>query len=103
MAICYINEFSSLDGRGVVDILGLPPIGNSALAIGATPGASVVLSPTTKVIRVQADAVCSIKVSKGPVAVAPIAAATDMRIPANSPAEYFAVTPGSTVNVVTNT
>lgn len=103
MAICYINEFNSLSDRGVVDILSLPPVGNNAVAIGATPGASVVLGPTTRVIRVQADAVCSIKVSRGPVAAAPVATAADMRIPANSPAEYFVVAPGSTVNVVTNT
>jgi hypothetical protein len=103
MATLYINEFPGLDGRGIVDVLPMPPIGNSALAIGASPGASVVLSKSTKIIRVQSDAVCSIKVSKGPVAAAPVAAATDMRIPANAPAEYFAVAPGSTVNVVTNT
>lgn len=103
MATLYISEFPGLDGRAIVEVLPMPPIGNNAAAIAVSPGTTVVLSKSTKMIRVQADSVCSIKISKGPVATAPVATATDMRIPANAPGEYFAVVPGSSVNVVVNT
>jgi hypothetical protein len=106
MAFLYVNEFENLDGRATVDVVHLPPMGpSSALAIAASPGTSVVLSKTTRFIRLQSDAPCSIKVSRGPVAagVTLQATATDMRIAANAMGEMFAVSPGSTLNVITNT
>lgn len=100
MATLYIAEFANIAGIGTQDppIVGLPPIAEQTVAIGATTAASSPFNTATRIIRVTTDSVCSIKVG----APTPTAAITNARLAANS-VEYFAVPPGYEVAVIANT
>lgn len=105
MAVVYIAEFPGVSQgtgySGAAPVCDWPPIGKQAVAIGAL---SAKFSPTTRVIRVTTDAICSIAVSKGPPAAGVTFAATanDARFAAGDK-EYLAVTPGSVLSSITNT
>lgn len=66
------------------------------VTISGTSAASSAFASTTRMIRVFADAACAIKIASS----SPTAAATDVRIPANSP-EYFDVDGGDYIAGIT--
>jgi hypothetical protein len=107
MPTLYISEFPDVVqgmGRQSLEVLPMPPVAQQTVAIAAGSTPSAAFSLATKVIRVASDSICSIVISRGPpVGGAPVAAATHMRIPANTAPEYFAVQPGSVLAVIANT
>jgi hypothetical protein len=95
MAKVYIAEFSGLVGNGAQVASGL--ITQQTVAIGAEADSSAFNSGTT-IIRVHADAICSITIGS-----APTATTSMMRLAADQ-TEYFAVTGGvDKLSVITNT
>lgn len=94
MATLYITEFASVyQGRMVIP---QTPGSHQTVAIG-TEADSVAFKDTTVVIRVHADAICSLAFGS-----APTASTTTMRMAANQ-TEYFAVRPGDKLSVISNT
>lgn len=98
MATLYIAEFSSIASVGSTapQIVALPPLAEQAVAIGAVT-ASNPFSGGTRVIRLNADSACSIKV--GPAGTT--AATTNTRLSPNVP-EYFGVAAGNILSVIAN-
>lgn len=103
MATLYITEFSNQarDAGGFLagGVPQMPAVATQTVAIGAGSVASAAFNSATKMIRVHADAICSVKIG----GTNPTAAATDMRMAANSPPEYFGVTAGDKLAVIQNT
>jgi len=102
MATVYITEFSAQaqDLRGFhIQAPAQPPVAEQTVAIGAGSVQSAALNDKTTIIRVHADAVCSIAVG-----VNPTATAVKARMAAGQ-TEYFAVPrqSGFKVAVITNT
>ena len=95
MATVYITEFPPMIVN-TIQIAVLPPIIEQTVAIGGAAVLSNFFHPATGVIRVHADAVCSISVG-----FAPLATSANMRLAANS-TEYFSVRPGERMSVITN-
>jgi hypothetical protein len=105
MATVYVSEFASVSQNssagGGVPYARLPEIVTQVLS--EWPQSSAAFSKDTQSIRVIADSVCSICVSpQTPSGDTPAAAVTNMRLAANVP-EYFAVSPGDYLSVITNT
>jgi len=100
MATLYIAEFAGLaasQGPLPAPLVQLPPVAEQTVTIG-TEQDSAAFSANTRIIRVHADAVCSIKAGSGN----PAAATTNMRLNAGQ-TEYFAVNPGDKLSVISNT
>lgn len=100
MATAYITEFSKVgttSGRIDMTIALMPPIAEQTVAIGVV-ASSAAFNDATKFIRVHVDAICSIKIGASP----QTAAVTTLRMAANQ-TEYFGVTPGHIISVITNT
>ena len=95
MATLYIAEFGGV-------ITGRPPMANvpalveQTVAIGAEAD-SAAFSAATTYVRLHADAICSVQFGA-----APTATTATMRLAAGQ-TEYFAVTAGHKVSVITNT
>jgi hypothetical protein len=107
MSYLYVTELASLaqsELSGGAVLLGrLPEITTQKIAVSGTSAASNAFNQATQVIRVHTDTICSICVSpQTPAATTPPAAATNMRLAANQ-TEYFAVTPGQYISVISNT
>jgi hypothetical protein len=98
MSTVYISEFANMAGVGTrfVNVAPMPPLVEQTVAISGSSTQSNAFGATTQIIRVVADAVCSIKIGANPTVTAASA-----RIPANVP-EYFAVIPGQIIAVITN-
>jgi hypothetical protein len=99
MAVLYVAEFSGLyaksDQTGQMAIC--PPIAQQTVVIGA--GSLTCTNPfnaATNLIRVHADAACSIVIGTAPTATALLT-----RMAANQ-TEYFAVSGGDNIAVITN-
>ena len=97
MATLYLTEFGNVM---VIDgvrqpMAPMPPLAEQILAIGAGATSSA-FNVSTTYIRVCADAACSIAVGA-----APTATVVKLRLPGNS-VEYFAVSPGQKLAVITN-
>lgn len=100
MAVLDITEYSQLsaDHLGRVIPVGREPSRTSQqVAIGGTSTQSAAIGDATRFVRLHADAVC--RVAFGP---NPTAASTSMRLAAGA-SEYFGVTPGDKIAVVTST
>ncbi len=100
MATLYITEFSGPGFEGVtghLPIAALPSVAEQTKAIGGTSAQSNAFNAQTKVVRLHTDAICSVAFGSNPTATA-----TSMRLPADH-TEYFAVTPGHKVAVISNT
>lgn len=103
MAKLYVSEYSDAPAAGYT-ALGLQIVKDPALveqtpvAIGASAAPSAAFSARTRIVRLHADAICSIVV--GPVGV--VATANSQRMAANQ-TEYKMVDPGNIVSVITNT
>lgn len=95
----YIAEFAEMQvyNGNLVPMAYAPPLAEQTVAIGGTSTQSAVFNAKTKSIRVHTDAICSIAVGTSPTATA-----TTMRMVAGQ-TEYFAVTPGHRLAVITNT
>lgn len=102
MATLYITEYESLNqshlaGTGA-PIVKCPPLAKQTVAISGSSTASLAFSSTTRIIRVHADSICSVAIGN----VQPVASTSDPRFAANQ-TEYFAVKPGDSLAVISNT
>lgn len=101
MATLYISEYSESSFGQVPRAL--PVASEPALTeqtpitISGTSAQSAAFNVKTRVIRVHADAICSILVGANPTATT-----ANKRLAANS-TEYFSVQPGDKLAVITNT
>lgn len=107
MTTLYIAEFPDLAqgiNRGGVDLVDMPPIGQQVVSLAGGSQVSNPFSSQTKLVRLMADSVCSIVISRGaPAAGVTVAATvTSLRLAANYP-EYFRVQPGSVLAAIPNT
>ncbi len=100
MATLYIAEYQQtkkLEGReaaAIIDEASL--VAEQTVSIGMSSTPSAAFNAGTNVIRVHTDAICSIVINANPTA-----AATNKRMAANT-TEYFGVTPGWKLAVITN-
>ena len=104
MATLYVAEFGgaysprdSLGGGQVSEMAPTPPANQQTIAIGGASIASAAFGATTAFIRVHTDVICSIAFGA-----APVATATSMRLAADQ-TEYFTVSGGSKIAVISNT
>lgn len=99
MPTLYITEFEGRAqgaGGAASGAMPLPPVAEQIVAIGAASAASAALGPTTRFVRLIADAACSIAVGTNPTATA-----AKMRLSANVP-EVFGVRAGDKIAAITN-
>lgn len=100
MATIYVTEFAAL-GSGIggeAQIAARPGLAKQSMAItGASTTLATAFTAQTRFIRVHTDAICSIAIGSAAVAVA-----TYDRMPADA-TEYYGVTPGHNLAVITNT
>jgi hypothetical protein len=99
MPTLYVAEFATIGGSGNFPVQGsaVPPLAEQTVAIGAGSVACTnAFRANTLFVRVIVDATCSIAFGT-----APTATTTNMRMAANQ-TEYFAVSPGQRVAVITN-
>jgi len=105
MSVLYISEYSNVASvdtqRGVREnptpVAQEPAVAEQHISITAGSVQSAAFNTATRMIRVHADAVCSIAIGTNPTAVA-----TAKRLAANQ-TEYFGVSPGHLIAVITNT
>lgn len=102
MALVYVQEFAGListpSGDAMLPIPAQPPLASYTISNAAGPNAGPVYQPGTKLLQIETDAICSIRVD------GTAAAATDMRIPATALAPLLInAVPGGKVSVITNT
>ena len=101
MATLYVTEgrIAAAGSLGPIEVMAMPAIvtGNNVTISGSSVQ-SAAFNINTQVVRVEADAVCSVKIG----GTNPTATAADMRIAANAPGEYCAVNPGDKLAVITN-
>ncbi len=99
MATLFLTEYAG-SGRMAGDTVPVAmgrPILNNNVTIGGTHAESNAFSTNTKLIRLSTDAICSFVVG-----LAPVATTADARMAANQ-TEYFQVSPGDKLSVITNT
>lgn len=86
MAVLYISEFQRISNHNTYgpQIVPLPPVASQAVPFGST---SAALSPGTNIVRVVADAACTIALGTSST-VTPLT--SDLRLQPGVP-EYFAV------------
>lgn len=98
MAVLYVGEYTALATRvSEAPFVQAPPVAEQTVAIGAGSVQSSAFNAATRIIRVHTDAICSILIGANPTATA-----TKGRMAAGS-TEYFGVTPGDKIAVITNT
>lgn len=102
MATIYITEYTELGwvgafGNKLAMMPVEPAVADQNVAIGSSSAASAAFNAATKFIRVNTDSACSIAIGATPVAVA-----TAHRLAANE-TDYYVVTPGQKLAVITNT
>lgn len=102
MAILYITEYAGVArtqiGGNYSALPACPPVAEQTVAIGGSTASSAAFNAATTMIRVSTDAICSVRVG----GTAPAATAVTGRMPANT-TEYFGVTPGDKIAVISNT
>lgn len=99
MAVVYITEHSipTLIHGGLNPVAKMPALAEQTVAIGGASVQSNAFSSNTRMIGVHTDAICSILIGSNPTATA-----SKRRLAANT-TEYFEVTPGDKIAVITNT
>jgi len=98
MATLYITEFADSGFlTGPVAVARGPAIAEQTVAIAAGTAQSTAFQNNTRLVRLHTDAICSVAFGSNPTATAAKA-----RMAANQ-TEYYQVTPGSKVAVITNT
>lgn len=102
MATVYVTEFAGVArtqfGGSFTQVALCAELANQTVAIGGSSAQSAAFNPSTTLIRVHTDAICSVKVGGA----SPTATAANARMAANQ-TEYFGVTPGDKLAVITNT
>ena len=95
----YIAEFADMQvyNGNLIPMAYAPPLAEQRITISGTSTQSSAFNAKTKSIRVHTDAICSIALGANPTA-----AVTNMRMVAGQ-TEYFAVSPGDKIAVITNT
>ena len=92
MPTLYITEFSSIgvnERGGLLTAALVPSLADQTVAIGAASVRCNAFNTATRLVRLTADSVCSVKFGTNPTA-----SATTMRLEAGA-VEYFAVQPGA--------
>ncbi len=100
MAFAYITEYLRRPKDGVDKVLPAgqePALAVQKIAIGAGSVQSAPFNARTTFVRVNVDAICSFQFGANPTATA-----NDARMSADA-TEYFGVTPGHRMAVITNT
>jgi hypothetical protein len=98
MAKLYVTEYADSGFlAGPVAVGKAPAITDQTVAIGGTTTQSSAFANNTRLVRLHTDAICSIQIASNPTATTSTA-----RMAANQ-TEYFQVTPGHKVAVITNT
>jgi len=96
MAVLYISEYPQ-NAVDVPTLVSEPATVTQTVAIAAGSAQSAAFRTDTRMVRLHTDAICSILFGTNPTA-----SATTPRLAANQ-TEYFKVTPGFKVAVITNT
>lgn len=99
MAKVYITEHTvpSLSYGNTLPVAYMPPLATQTVAIGGSTTQSSAFNAKTVMVAVHTDAICSIEFGSNPTATA-----NSRRMAANT-TEYFEVSPGHKVAVITNT
>lgn len=100
MASVYISEYKNLKVSkfsGLVQAAEEPGLAIQKVTANGTSAQSSAFNLDTKFVRIHTDAIVSIKFGSNPTATA-----SDLRMPADA-VEYFGVTPGHKIAVITNT
>lgn len=97
-ATCYIEEYTALSPIVVnYQAATAPGVAKQTVAIGGSSTQSAAFSATTRLIRLECDATASVEIG----GTNPTATATSARFSAGVP-EYFMVSPGDKLAVITN-
>lgn len=97
MATLYITEYQKISGSGQGFQAPLEPeVLSQTVAISGSSAQSTAFKKNTYLIRVHTDAICSVLVGTNP-----SATTTNKRFVAGQ-TEYFAVTPGLVLAVISN-
>lgn len=99
MAYLFITEYDRLgnDTRSDVEVGREPAIATQRIAISGSSAQSAAFNANTKFVRLHTDAICSISFGANPTATT-----STPRMAADT-TEYFGVTGGHKVAVITNT
>lgn len=100
MGTLYVTEYAALSGNdngGVAQIAKAPGVAGQTVTISGSHAESAAFNDATRFIRVHTDAICSIAISAAPVAT------TTMKRMAADQTEYFGVTRGHKISVISNT
>ncbi len=99
MAKVYITEHTkpSVFQGGLLPVAKMAPLTTQTVAIGGASTQSSAFNAKTFMVAVHTDAICSIEFGSNPTATS-----NSRRMAANT-TEYFEVTPGDKVAVITNT
>ncbi len=99
MAKVYITEHKFIVGQigQLLNISEMPPIASQTVNVTGSSVQSAAFNSQTEIVSVHTDVVCSIEFGSNPTATS-----NSKRMAANA-TEYFKVTPGHRVAVITNT
>ena len=99
MAVVYITEHEKpqLSFGNLMPMATMPPLAQQVVSITAGSIQSSAFGSTTYMVGVHTDAICSVEFGSNPTATA-----TKRRLAAGT-TEYFQVTPGHKIAVITNT
>lgn len=99
MATLYVTEFSALGdpGGNIAQLPATPKVVSNNVTIGGSTTQSAPFAGNTRIIRVHADAICSVEIG----GLNPVATAASQRFAANQ-TEYFVVAPSDRLAVITN-
>lgn len=99
MAVVYITEHDkpTVYYGQLLPVAKMPPLASQTVSIGGGSTQSSAFGASTKMIAVHTDAICSVEFGSNPTATS-----SSFRLAANT-TQYFEVTPGQKVAVITNT
>lgn len=95
-ATLYITEYQ-VNQTVTYQAVKTPPTASQTVAIGGSSTRSAAFNAATVIIRIQADAICSVEIG----GTAPTATTTSARLAAGQ-TEYFLVQAGDKLAVITN-
>jgi len=96
MATLYISEYPGYELNNLPVAIE-PPLVEQTVAISGGSAQSAAFNTSTRLVRIHTDSICSILFGSNPTATA-----TNKRLAANA-TEYFVVSPGYKVAVISNT
>lgn len=98
MATLYVTEFAASGvQRGPIPVaFGLPVVRSNNISMSGASAQSAAFNANTTLIRVHADAICSVLIGTNPTALT-----TDARMAADQ-TEYFAVAAGQKIAAISN-